>query len=91
MDWRETRIQGDTKITCVPAQHFSSRGITDRNVTLWSGFVVETPAGSIYFAGDTAYGIFIEDIRKQFPHGFDIGLLPIGAFRPEGMMKPVHT
>jgi L-ascorbate metabolism protein UlaG (beta-lactamase superfamily) len=39
MDWweettRETSHK-DAKITYLPAQHFSARGLTDRNKTLW--------------------------------------------------------
>lgn len=92
MDWWSER-QHDTscKVTFLPAQHFSARGITDRNKTLWWGFRLEIDKQSLYFAWDTGYGTFIEEIKKRYPEGFDIGLLPIGAYKPRWFMAPVHT
>jgi L-ascorbate metabolism protein UlaG (beta-lactamase superfamily) len=85
MDWWDVTGQ----ITCVPARHFSARGITDRNRTLWCGFWIETPAGGIYFAADTAFGPHFEEIRNRLDKP-RIALLPIGAYKPEWFMSPVH-
>jgi L-ascorbate metabolism protein UlaG (beta-lactamase superfamily) len=91
LDWWESNtVSEDISIECVPAQHFSSRALTDRNKTLWSGYVIKTSHGDVYFAGDTGTGPFIDQIAKRFPSGFRLGLLPIGAFRPEWFMKEVH-
>ena len=50
----------------MPAQHFSGRGLTDRNRRLWAGWVVEGPTRRFYHAGDTGYfGGFVE-IGKRF-------------------------
>src|SRR5512144_2072716 len=35
--WEKTELRGVT-VTAAPAQHFSGRGIKDRNTTLWSSF-----------------------------------------------------
>ena len=44
LDWWQSReIAPGVKITAVPVQHFSNRGLTDRNRTLWTGFVVSGP------------------------------------------------
>lgn len=83
--------QDDFSVTFLPAQHFSARGVTDRNRTLWGGFRVVTSGMSLYFAGDTGYGDWIEKVREKFPEGFDIGLIPIGAYKPRWFMAPVHT
>jgi L-ascorbate metabolism protein UlaG (beta-lactamase superfamily) len=85
MDWWDTA----GSITCVPARHFSARGITDRNRTLWCGYWIETAAGPIYFAADTAFGPHFEEIRKRLGSP-RIALLPIGAYKPEWFMSPVH-
>ena len=43
---------GSLKITATPCQHFTGRGIFDRNDTLWSSWSVEsTGGGKIWFAG----------------------------------------
>ncbi|KAI7877456.1 Metallo-hydrolase/oxidoreductase [Lichtheimia hyalospora FSU 10163] len=48
------------KITCTPCQHFSGRGLLDRNKTLWASWCVEgiqdgKRRGNVYFGGDTGY------------------------------------
>ncbi|MBC7503763.1 MBL fold metallo-hydrolase [Candidatus Gracilibacteria bacterium] len=91
MDWWDRELLGDCKITFVPSQHFSARGITDRNRTLWGGFAWQIGEATGYFAGDTGYGPFIENIQERFPDGFDIGLLPIGAYNPRWFMASMHT
>jgi L-ascorbate metabolism protein UlaG (beta-lactamase superfamily) len=80
-----------TRISFLPAQHFSARGLTDRNKTLWWGFRVEIGSKSLYFAWDTWYGSFVEKIREKYPEGFDYGLIPIWAYKPRWFMAPVHT
>jgi L-ascorbate metabolism protein UlaG (beta-lactamase superfamily) len=85
MDWWD--VSGP--ITCVPARHFSARGITDRNRTLWCGYWIETPAGPIYFAADTAFGPHFGEIRNRLGSP-RVALLPIGAYKPQWFMSPVH-
>jgi len=89
LDWGESFSLGNATIHCVPALHFSSRGLFDRNATLWCGYVIETPEGRDYFAGDTAFGAHFAQIRERFgaPR---LALLPIGAYEPRWFMSPVH-
>lgn len=90
MDWWDKEsLSSEIKLVAVPAQHFSARAISDRNKSLWCGFVLETSRGDIYIAGDTAYGKFIEKIKEKYSK-FILGFIPIGAFRPEWLMSPVH-
>jgi len=90
MDWWDTADLGSgIRLTSVPAQHFSGRGLGDRNRTLWCGFVMEGPAGPVYFAADTGVGDFFDDIAGRFP-GIRLALLPIGAYEPRWFMAPVH-
>ncbi len=89
LDWGEARTLGGTTISCVPAFHFSARGIFDRNKTLWCGYVISGPGGIIYFAGDTAFGDHFSWIRERFGSP-RLALLPIGAYEPRWFMAPVH-
>ena len=76
-------------IHCVPALHFSARGIYDRNMTLWCGYVIESQERRVYFAGDTAFGDHFAQIREKFGSP-RLALLPIGAYEPRWFMSPVH-
>lgn len=89
MDWGDSQRIGETNIHCVPAFHFSARGLFDRNRTLWCGFVIDTGGRMVYFAGDTAFGNHFAQIRRQFgaPR---LALLPIGAYAPRWFMSSVH-
>jgi L-ascorbate metabolism protein UlaG (beta-lactamase superfamily) len=92
LDWWDARtLTNGASITLVPSQHFSARAMTDRNKTLWGGYVIGLPAGDVYFAGDTGYGPFVQKIHEKYPKGFRLGLLPIGAFKPEWFMGEVHV
>ncbi|CAK0753480.1 N-acyl-phosphatidylethanolamine-hydrolysing phospholipase D [uncultured Gammaproteobacteria bacterium] len=73
----------------VPASHWSRRGLFDRRKTLWGGFVVETPAGRVYFAGDTGYAPHFAAIGRRLGPP-DIALLPIGAYEPRWFMASQH-
>lgn len=91
LDWWQTaKLRNGVRITAVPAQHRSNRGMVDENRTLWAGFVIEGSEGYAYFAGDTGFGPHFRMIRERFgpPR---LAILPIGAFRPEWFMHPVHT
>ena len=89
MDWGESLRAGQTTIHCVPALHFSARGLFDRNRTLWCGYAIEGADSIIYFAGDTGFGDHFARIRERFgaPR---LALLPIGAYQPRWFMSPVH-
>ena len=77
------------RVTFVPSQHWSRRGLFDTNQTLWGGFVIEGRAARIYHAGDTAYFEGFREIGARFP-GIDAALLPIGAYDPAWFMERQH-
>ena len=76
----------------VPAHHWSSRYMFDKNITLWGGFVIAKGKDKVYFAGDTGFGgghIF-HDIKNKY-HSFRVSLLPIGAYKPDWFFSYMHT
>lgn len=76
----------------VPACHWSSRGIRDRRMALWGGFMLQAGGKQVYFAGDTGYGTgnIFRDIRARFGPA-DLALLPIGGYDPRWFMAAQHT
>jgi len=88
--WQSTTLADGIEIHCVPAQHFAARGLFDRNRTHWCGWVVRTSDRSVYFAGDTGYCPVFKEIGARFG-GFDLALIPIGAYRPRWLMRPMHV
>ena len=89
LDWGESLSLPGFTIHCVPALHWSSRGIYDRNKTLWCGYVIECQQQLVYFAGDTGFGRHFAQIRKKFGSP-RLALLPIGAYQPRWFMSPIH-
>lgn len=92
IDWGEAaRIEGAT-VHVTRNHHWGSRWLTDRNRALWSSFVIETPEGSIFFAGDTGPGDmrWPDEARRFGP--VRLAILPIGAFRfvPGQMVAGAH-
>lgn len=96
--WQESHIgiKGqEVIITAVPSQHFSGRGVFDKNTTLWAGYVVdflreESQEKRLYFVGDTGYNRKdFKKIGKEFGE-MDLSLIPIGTYVPGEFMGPVH-
>lgn len=83
LDWWESlRVSDRVTVTLVPARHFSSRGLWDRNKALWGGFVIAGPSGTVYYAGDTGYGPHFAEIARRFSP-ITAAILPIAPFRPD--------
>ncbi|NBD21353.1 MBL fold metallo-hydrolase [Aquabacterium fontiphilum] len=104
LDWWDTHVLPETDrslripVTLTPAQHWSARTTTDALRSLWGSFVVRSPDCHVFFSGDTAYSKDFIDIRQHFARdhtpeqggGFDLALLPIGAYEPRWFMKDQH-
>jgi N-acyl-phosphatidylethanolamine-hydrolysing phospholipase D len=87
--WHDHAAVGSLRLVCVPAQHFSGRGLFDRNKTLWCGWVLLSGRHSVYFAGDTALHPEFGAIGER-AGPFDLVMLPIGAYEPRWFMRSVH-
>lgn len=91
VDWGDSVDVKGVQVHSVENQHFSNRGVGDNDGTLWSAWVFEGPtAGRVYFAGDTGFGTHFKRAGEKFP-GLRVAILPIGAYKPEWFMGPVHT
>lgn len=83
LDWWEqhTLPGGELSVSAAPSQHFSGRGLKDRNATLWSSMVIRTAKHSVFFSGDTGLTPEYAAIRARFG-AFDLVMLEVGAFHP---------
>ncbi|HWH83622.1 MAG TPA: MBL fold metallo-hydrolase [Burkholderiaceae bacterium] len=83
LDWWESHTLPGTEltVTAAPSQHFSGRGLKDRNATLWSSLAIRTPQHSVFFSGDTGLTTEYAAIRERLGP-FDLVMLEVGAFHP---------
>jgi len=81
LDWWQSVQVGGITFTATPAQHFSGRGLFDRNRRLWSSWAIRTPELNLFFSGDSGYfDGFAEIGRRLGP--FDLTLIECGAYDP---------
>ncbi|BGP44953.1 Protein-lysine N-methyltransferase efm4 [Rhodotorula kratochvilovae] len=94
------------RVVCTPCQHFTGRGLMDRNDTLWASWSISSSAGGkVWFGGDTGYRT-VPRGRESSLSGLpvcpafaeigrregphDLGMIPIGAYDPRWLFSPVH-
>jgi L-ascorbate metabolism protein UlaG (beta-lactamase superfamily) len=79
--WERAELKQGVSVSAAPSQHFSGRGMGDRNSTLWSSLAIRGPKHAVFFSGDTGLTPEYEAIRNQLGP-FDLVLLEVGAFHP---------
>ncbi|AHJ98787.1 MBL fold metallo-hydrolase [Hymenobacter swuensis] len=79
LNWQDSVQLPSLTIVSTPARHFSGRGLTNRNSTSWSSWVLKTPTHRVFYSGDGGYGQHFRAIGQQ--HGpFDLALLECGQY-----------
>lgn len=87
LDWWQAADVGKMKLTCTPSRHFSGRGLSDADQTLWSGWAITNDTHRVYYSGDTAmFGGFKEIGERLGP--FDLTMIEIGAYN--ALWSDVH-
>jgi L-ascorbate metabolism protein UlaG (beta-lactamase superfamily) len=83
LDWWEShRIPGTgVTVTAAPSQHFSGRGMKDRNATLWSSLAIRGERHAVFFSGDTGLTPEYAEIARRLGP-FDLVMLEVGAYHP---------
>jgi L-ascorbate metabolism protein UlaG (beta-lactamase superfamily) len=86
-DWWEQQALGAIQITFTPTRHFSGRGLTDRQKSLWGGWVFKTPTENIWFSGDGGYGQHFTEIGNRLGP-FDFAFMECGQYND--YWHPIH-
>lgn len=76
--WQSFQVEG-LEIVATPAQHFSGRGLFDRNSTLWASWVIKSDRQRLFYSGDTGYFDGFKQIGERYGP-FDAALLEVGAY-----------
>ena len=96
-DWWQGTTIGGLQLVATPAQHFSGRGLSDGNSTLWASWVLIAGQGAdqvrVFFSGDTGYFDGFKAIGERFGP-FDLTLIETGAYNadwPDIHMHPEES
>ncbi|MEO9237592.1 MAG: MBL fold metallo-hydrolase, partial [Jatrophihabitantaceae bacterium] len=81
LDWGDSVQVAGLTIVSTPTRHFSGRGLTNRNSTSWSSWVVKSPTHRAFYSGDGGYGPHFAAIGRQYGP-FDLGLIECGQYDP---------
>jgi L-ascorbate metabolism protein UlaG (beta-lactamase superfamily) len=81
LDWWESHELAGLTVTAAPSQHFSGRGLHNRNSTLWSSFTLRSERHAVFFSGDTGLTTEYQAIRERLGP-FDLVMLEVGGRHP---------
>ncbi|MGF1694911.1 MBL fold metallo-hydrolase [Vibrio lamellibrachiae] len=84
--WQETKVEG-INIVATPSQHFSGRGLFDKNETLWASWVIQSSDKNLFFSGDSGYFSGFKEIGDKYGP-FDVTMMETGAYNK--LWKEIH-
>jgi len=93
LDWWQSTTVDNVKLVATPAQHFSGRGLTDGNQTLWASWVIQVGEQKLFYSGDTGYFEGFKEIGNRFGP-FDLTIMENGAYDKDWAdihMRPEET
>ncbi|QYK06079.1 MBL fold metallo-hydrolase [Shewanella zhangzhouensis] len=87
LDWWQSAQLGTIELTATPAQHFSGRGLFDRDSTLWAGWAMRGKQARVFFSGDSGYFPGFAEIGERLGP-FDMTLMETGAYNE--LWRDIH-
>ncbi len=89
--WEHAQLNTHVSVHATPAQHWSQRGLFDKNKSLWLGFYLKSSKNEngVFFPGDTGYGPHFSEINRVLGAP-SLSFLPIGAYQPSWLMEFSH-
>ena len=79
LNWWDQIKHENIELTFAPARHFSGRGMSDRNTTLWGSWIIKSEDANIYFSGDGGYGPHFVEIGEKYGP-FDFAMMECGQY-----------
>lgn len=89
LEWGQEHALGSVRLVSNPSRHYSGRGLTDRNATLWSAWSVIGPQHRVYVSGDTGYSDHFRETGDRFGP-YDLAFIKIGAYGPGAPWLDIH-
>ena len=93
LDWWQSTVVDGVRFVATPSQHFSGRGLGDRDKTLWASWTILDDDLRVFFSGDSGYFDGFKAIGDKYGP-FDITLMETGAYDPQWPhvhMQPEET
>lgn len=78
-DWWQELPTEHGMVAFTPAQHFSGRGFSDGNASLWGSWVIKSAGESVFFSGDSGYFAGFREIGDRYGP-FDLTMIETGAY-----------
>ncbi|MCC4833602.1 MBL fold metallo-hydrolase [Shewanella sp. 10N.7] len=85
--WWDELTLGELTLVATPAQHFSGRGLFDRDATLWASWVIQGQQSKLFFSGDGGYFSGFKEIGERYGP-FDLTMIETGAYNE--MWSEIH-
>lgn len=79
LNWWESHVHNGVEYVLTPTQHFSGRGLTDRDGTLWGSWVINGQQHKVFFSGDSGYFSGFKEIGDKYGP-FDFTMIETGAY-----------
>ena len=79
LDWWQEIKYDELTIRCTPAQHFSGRGLADREKTLWCSWIIQSDDENLFFSGDSGYAPHFKEIGDTYGP-FDFAFMECGQY-----------
>lgn len=89
MEWGQEQTLSGVRFVSTPSRHYSGRGLSDRNATLWTSWSVLGPQHRFYVSGDTGYSDHFRAIGEKFGP-FDLTFVKVGAYGPGAPWLDIH-